>query len=304
MLNNKDFLYITDATLSNPNGNPDDENKPRMDYDTKTLLVSDVRIKRTCRDFAQKKGFEIFVGTSNDKKVTMETRLKEVLEKYGISKDADADEKIQTILNNMIDIRLFGSAMAVGNITQTFTGPVQISWGYSLHPVDLVKASSISSIMSSNEKTEGHGTFGKMYKAEYAMVAHAGSVNKYAAEKTHMTQEDADLLPKLLVQSLMNGQTHSKQGQQPLLYLEIEYREDFDGFLGDLRRYLDVTLHKSSAIRGINDLTVDFSRLTAAAVSLGNYIKAVRIWKSPLVQQFDNLPNAEVLDLYAPITKD
>lgn len=53
--NNRDFLLIDDARLCNPNGNPDDENRPRMDDDTQTLLVSDVRVKRTVRDFSQKK---------------------------------------------------------------------------------------------------------------------------------------------------------------------------------------------------------------------------------------------------------
>lgn len=303
--NNRDFLLIDDARLCNPNGNPDDENRPRMDDDTQTLLVSDVRVKRTLRDFAQKKGFPIFVATSDDKKVTMENRLKAVLTEYGVDADADEETKLNAILDNMIDIRMFGSAMAVDGITRTFTGPIQISWGYSLHPVDLVKANSISSIMSSNESTEGYSTFGQMQKAEYAMIAHNGSMNKFAASKTRLTQEDADLFPRLLVQSMMNNQTHSKQGQQPLLYLEVEYAEAFDGFLGDLRRYLDITLHKKYAIRSGSDLTVDFSRLSAAIADLKEkgYVTAVRIWMSPLQPGFTNLPqDAEQLDLFAPIS--
>lgn len=303
--NNRDFLVINDARLCNPNGNPDDENRPRMDDATQTLLVSDVRPKRTVRDFSEKKGFPIFVATSNDKKITMENRLKEILKKYKVAEDADEETKLNVILDNMLDIRMFGSAMAVGGITRTFTGPIQISWGYSLHPVDLVKANSITSIMSSNESTEGYSTFGQMHKAEYAMIALSGSMNKFAARKTRLTQEDADLFPRLLVQSMMNQQTHSKQGQQPLLYLEVEYAEDFDGFLGDLRRYLDITLHKKRAIRSSSDLTVDFRRLSAAIADLKEkgYVTAVRIWMSLLQPNFINLPqDAEQLDLFAPIS--
>lgn len=303
--NNRDFLLIDDARLCNPNGNPDDENRPRMDDDTQTLLVSDVRVKRTVRDFSKEKGFQIFVATSNDKKITMENRLKEILKKYKIAEDADEETKLNVILDHMIDIRMFGSAMAVGGITRTFTGPIQISWGYSLHPVDLVKANSITSIMSSKESKEGFSTFGQMHKAEYAMIAHSGSMNKFAARKTRLTQEDADLFPRLLVQSMMNQQTHSKQGQQPLLYLEVEYAEDFDGFLGDLRRYLDITLHKKYAIRSSSDLTVDFSRLFAAIDDLKKkgYVTAVRLWRSPLQPKFTNLPeDAEQLDLFVPIS--
>lgn len=303
--NNRDFLLIDDARLCNPNGNPDDENRPRMDDDTQTLLVSDVRVKRTVRDFSKEKGFQIFVATSNDKKITMEKRLKEVLDEYDVAEDADEETKLNVILDHMIDIRMFGSAMAVGGITRTFTGPIQISWGYSLHPVDLVKANSITSIMSSKESKEGFSTFGQMHKAEYAMIAHSGSMNKFAARKTRLTKEDADLFPRLLVQSMMNQQTHSKQGQQPLLYLEVEYAEDFDGFLGDLRRYLDITLHKKYAIRSGSDLTVDFSRLSDAIDDLKKrgYVTAVRLWRSPLQPKFTNLPkDAEQLDLFVPIS--
>lgn len=303
---NRDFLFISDAVLTNPNGNPDDENRPRMDYDTKTLLVSDVRVKRTARDFMQSKGLPIFVGTSNDRKVTMENRLKEVLKQYQVDDKADPQEKLDAILDHMMDIQMFGSAMAIGGITKTFTGPIQITWGYSLHPVDLVKANSISSIMSSKQETEGNSTFGKMHKAEYAMIAHSGSMNKFSAAKTRLTEKTADLLPKVLVQSMMSHQTHSKQGQQPLLYLEVEYAEEFDGFLGDLRRYLDVTLHKDYAIRSSDDLTVDFARLSEVISQWKQqgYIKAVRAWKSPLNVKFENLPEYEALDLLKPVVKE
>ena len=34
---NSEFLFGFQATLTNPNGDPDQENKPRMDYDTSRL---------------------------------------------------------------------------------------------------------------------------------------------------------------------------------------------------------------------------------------------------------------------------
>ena len=45
-MNNLEFLFLYDAALCNPNGDPDQENKPRMDRATKTNLVSSFRIKR------------------------------------------------------------------------------------------------------------------------------------------------------------------------------------------------------------------------------------------------------------------
>ena len=160
---------------------------------TRTMLVSDVRRKRDVRDFLFHKGYDIFVRMLNDKKVKMDTMFDYVLKTYDVDKKAPEEEKANAILNHMIDIRLFGSTMAFDKKegVRSFTGPVQISWGYSLHPVDLIQSSSIVTIMN-----DGNSTFGKMYKAHYAMVAHSGTVNKYAAEKTWLTEADYELFRK------------------------------------------------------------------------------------------------------------
>ena len=299
--NNSDFLFIFDATNTNPNGDADQENKPRMDNETKTLLVSDVRRKRDVRDFLANKGYGIFVNTLNDKKVTMDKMFEEVMKDHNLDKTSSEEEQTKCILDNMIDIRLFGSAMAVkSNITKTFTGPVQLSWGYSLHPVDLVKSNSIVTIMN-----DDNSTFGKMYKAHYAMVAHSGTINKFASTKTGVTEEDCEVFRRALVQSLMNNLTHSKQGQQPLLYLEVVYHEDFDGYLGDLRRFVEAKFKKESAIRNIADISLDFANLVQAVEELKGqgYVQEVRIWQSPLFKQVENLPDGVRLDLLKPIVK-
>lgn len=296
--NNRDFMFIFDAINTNPNGDPDQENKPRMDNETKTLLVSDARQKRNLRDFLYLKGYDIFVHTVDDTKVTMEKMLDAVMKKYNLTDEATLEERVDMLLSNMIDIRLFGSAMAVKKLNKSFTGPVQMSWGYSLHPVDIIKSSSIVTIMN-----DDNSTFGKMYKAHYAMVAHSGTVNKYASIKTRLTEDDLDIFRRGLIQAMMNNQTHSKQGQQPLLYLEVVYDEKFDGYIGDLRRFIDVETKKDEAIRKVDDVTVDFKRLTDEVEKLKSlgYIKDVLLWKGYFTDSFLNLPNAKELDLVKPI---
>jgi len=297
--NNSEFLYLFEAIMTNPNGDPDQENRPRMDNETKTLLVSDVRRKRDIRDFLFHKGYDIFVNTLNDKKVEMKKMFNAVKEKYEISNNDDEQTIIDVILNNLIDIRLFGSAMAVEGVTKTFTGPVQLSWGYSLHPVDIIKSNSIVTIMN-----EDSSTFGKMYKVHYALVAYHGSINKFAANKTKMTELDRDIFRRSLVQSMMNNITHSKQGQIPSLYLEIVYDENFDGYLGDLRRFIDVDTDKTT-IRKMEDIKISFDRLSSVIKDMkkNGYIKDVFIWESPYITQFSNLPEGTVFDLLETIQK-
>lgn len=349
---NSEFLFCFQGTMTNCNGDPDQENKPRMDYETSTLLVSDARRKRDCRDFLHQKGYTIFVNTLDDEKVPMDKMFEYIRDKWladdekikkifnenlalkekwyflfgaekkeatGTFKEAyqkmKKDKKINklpefTKFNNLflteiikrelIDIRLFGSAMAVEKVSRTFTGPVQITWGYSLHPVELVKSNTIISIMN-----EGSSTFGKKHKVYYAHVAHYGTINKYSAKLTGMTSEDRDIFRKTLVQGMMNNQTDSKQGQEPLLYLEIIYNSEFDGYLGDLRRFLNISWEGKKPIRRLEDLAVDFGRLakTIAEMKRMGYVEKVIGWQHPFVNEkhLVNIPPYEKVDLWTAI---
>lgn len=350
--NNSDFLFGFEGILSNCNGDPDQENKPRMDYETNTLLVSDARRKRDIRDFLKNKGFSIFIDMIDNRNVNMEEMFKYILGNYFKEKEKinklfnenaqlkkayeslgytyenfienynKLSEKIkkekknnkekeqltkfndafltEIIKRELIDIRLFGSAMAVNNINKTYTGPVQMNWGYSLHPVELVKSNSITSIMNND-----NSTFGNKYKIYYALVAHYGTVNKYSAKKTGMTAEDLDVFRKAIVQSIMANKTDSKQGQFPVFYFEIIYKPEFDGYLGDLRRFIKVTYDENKPIRSLNDLKVDFGELSSAVSLLKTkgYIENVIGWFNPLTNKnsFMNIPDFEEVDLLSPI---
>lgn len=94
-MNNSEILYLYDAKLTNPNGDPDEENRPRMDYERDINLVSDLRIKRYIRDYLLDKGYELFVSKVDDKAVTAEGRIKEL-----------GSSDVDTILDKLIDVRL------------------------------------------------------------------------------------------------------------------------------------------------------------------------------------------------------
>ncbi|VAW18229.1 CRISPR-associated protein, Csd2/Csh2 family, partial [hydrothermal vent metagenome] len=46
-----ELLFLYDIENANPNGDPLNENRPRFDTESSTILVSDVRLKRTIRDY-------------------------------------------------------------------------------------------------------------------------------------------------------------------------------------------------------------------------------------------------------------
>ena len=59
--NRSEILFLYDIENANPNGDPNDENKPRIDEETGKNIVTDVRLKRTIRDYLMVNGHDIFV---------------------------------------------------------------------------------------------------------------------------------------------------------------------------------------------------------------------------------------------------
>ena len=90
-MNSSEMLYIYDAKLSNPNGDPDEENRPRMDEEIN--LVTDLRLKRYVRDYFLDLGNELYVQKVEGKSVTAEERVT----KLKLEKPEDIRERRETL---------------------------------------------------------------------------------------------------------------------------------------------------------------------------------------------------------------
>lgn len=278
---NSDILFLYDAKLCNPNGDPDDENKPRMDYERSINLVSDVRLKRYIRDYFQWKGFEIFVAKQDDKAVTATDRIKELLQSDKVK--GISAEQMDSLLNRLIDVRLFGATMPLKSeegkgSSSTFTGPVQFNWGYSLNKTRLVDSSGITSHFSSESAME-QGTMGKDYRVYYSLIAFHGIVSAKRGEKTLLKQEDLQLLDEAMVKSIPILATRSKIGQYPRLYLRVEYVDEFT-FLGDLRDYVHISSTSDiDSLRSIEEVTLDVTLLCQLMIDNREKISKVYCWQ-------------------------
>jgi len=280
---NSEILFIYDAKLTNPNGDPDDENKPRMDYDKEINLVSDVRLKRYIRDYLESKGYEIFVAKIDGETVDATERLKRLLNKDKLG--ALTKEDVDIILSKLVDVRFFGATMPIKaqkgerGASSTFTGPVQFTWGYSLNKVELVRSNTITSLFAG--KSEGgkgeYGTFGKDWRLYYSLIAFYGIVSGYRAEYTRLTKEDILLLDDAMINAIPQmASTRSKVGQKPRLYLRVEYK-DRATFLGDLRG--KISLDREEGLRDISDFEVDFSALKDFLYSNREKIERIYIYE-------------------------
>lgn len=238
---NNEILYLYDAKLTNPNGDPDEENRPRMDYEREMNLVSDLRLKRYIRDYLALKGHDIFVRRVDDKAVTADKRIK-----------ALKNSSNEWILENLTDVRMFGATMTVKGDNKTFIGPIQFNWGYSLNKVELLEASITSHFSTSESATQG--TIGKDFRVKYSLIAFSGVISGKRAERTKLKDEDLILLDEVMKHAIPNLATRSKIGQYPRLYIRVEYK-DSETILGDYRDYIELKENVSN-IRDINECSL------------------------------------------------
>lgn len=296
---NSEILFIYDAKMCNPNGDPDEENKPRMDYITSRNLVSDVRLKRYIRDYLQNLGYEIWVSKVEDEIVDATKRLEFLAKKCSEEKGKEVDHKkpkkefIDWLLDKLLDVRLFGATMPIKGGEEarggglTFTGPVQFSWGYSLNPVEIIPSSSITSTFAG--RGEEYGTIGKDWRVYYSLIAFYGIINSKRAEKTKLSEEDIKILDNALIEAIpAEATTRSKIGQTPRLLMRIEYSTG--GYIGDLRRYVSLNPkngYNIENLRDIGEFELNIAKLNEKLIQNKERIGKVYLWIHPELEIFN-----------------
>jgi len=252
--NNSEILFLYDANKSNPNGDMDDENKPRMDKINKINLVSDVRLKRYIRDYLKNfKEQTLFIDEDSENSKDRGNQLKK-------------EGKTHT---DCIDVRLFGAVLAQEGANDHFTGPIQFNWANSLNKVELQKTKTITSSFSSGEG------IGSDYRVVYSFLAVSGSINAHNAKKTNLSANDLEMFDEAMLKSIPLCKTRSKTGQYPRLYIRIE--TDKNVVLKDLREF--ILLEKKENLVNIDDVKLDVSELVSYLKKNKTLIKKVLIWK-------------------------
>ncbi len=253
--NRSELVFLYDIKDANPNGDPMDENKPRIDEETEINIVTDVRLKRTVRDylynFRNQPIFIIKEITEEGIQKTRELRLKEL----NIKSKKDGEQ----LLGRYIDLRLFGATIAVEDMPLTWIGPVQFRFGRSLHKVEprTIKG---TSVMPSGEEKKA-GTFIETQVLPYSLICFYGIINENASKATGLTEEDVNLLLDGIWNGTKNLITRSKVGQIPRFLLKVIYK-DKNYHIGDLEKKIGIGNDKNRKdIRDISELKLDINEL-------------------------------------------
>ena len=274
-MNRSEILFLYDIADANPNGDPLDGNKPRLDEETEINIVTDVRLKRTIRDYLNDyKNQGIFIKEIHDDDGNIQDAKQRALD-YASSDDYESLDAARSdlknnILDECIDVRLFGATIPIDvkvkgkkkgtSSSVTLTGPVQFRMGRSLNKVEIQHIKGTGAFASGKGKEQK--TFREEYVLPYSLIAFYGIVNENAAKETKLKPDDVDLLLDGIWNGTKNLISRSKFGQSPRCLIQIEYNED-NFFIGDLNNKISIShdLEDDKKLRKISEITVDLSNL-------------------------------------------
>lgn len=222
-LQNKiDFAVVFTVRNANPNGDPINGNRPRIDYEGHGE-VSDVALKRKIRNRLQDMGEPIFVQ-SDDRRVDQHRSLKDRFDKNDAVKSAKGNREEQTRIacRTWYDVRAFGQVFAFAKSKKSggddavsigVRGPVSVHSAFSVDPVDI---SSLQITKSVNLETgedpdkRGSDTMGLKHRVDYGVYVTYGSINTQLASKTGFSDEDAEKLHEALRTLFVNDTSSAR----------------------------------------------------------------------------------------------
>lgn len=246
ILKNKiDFAVVFTVKKANPNGDPLNGNRPRVDYDG-LGEVSDVCLKRKLRNRLQDIGEEIFVQSDNNRKEG--DNFKSLKERFDANKEIQAiiakaaevkkktkmkpsvsDIIAQVACKTWYDVRTFGQVFAFDDSEESDSvsigvrGPVSIQSAVSLDPVEIYSQQITKSVNLETDKKnpdkKGTDTMGMKHRVEYGIYVTYGSINCQLAEKTGFSEEDAEKLLAALKSLFVNDESSAR----PSGSMKIDY---------------------------------------------------------------------------------
>jgi CRISPR-associated protein Csh2 len=306
--NRSEIVFLYDAVDANPNGNPlSGANRPRIDPQTQQAIVTDVRFKRYLRDQLEDDGHGVYIrnvqedGTQSTRADLLEARLKDVdPDDYDLDDDEGAAEFRAAVfdeyLDESADVRYFGATMSVDtdneyaeHLPDHFTGPVQFSPGKTMHAVnENEEYDSLTSVIATQDDKQQGGFDLDDHRIQYGLIRFHGLVDEHGAEDTKLTADDVERLDTLCWRAIKNQTiSRSKVGQEPRLYLRVEYEtESFH--LGGLDKDLELDRREDRTkpddeLRNVRDLTLKADGLVDRLDANAEQIAAVHVVASDVL---------------------
>ena len=232
--NRYEFIYLFDVKNGNPNGDPDNANSPRMDFETQNGWVSDVCLKRKIRNFitlvkakedgTPEDGYDIYVKERSILNITHQKAydalgLKIDNKTKAQEKNDMADQARQWMCQTYFDVRMFGAVMTTGVNCGQVRGPVQLAFASSIDPIvpqeQSVTRMAVTTVDESEKQAGSNRTIGRKDVVPYGLYRTHGFISPAFANQTGFSEEDLELLFKSLEQMLDHDHSAARGEMNP-----------------------------------------------------------------------------------------
>ena len=318
----KEIVFFYESIRANPNGDPGFDNQPRM-YPDNTVMVTDVRIKRTIRDYAKKAtdGKDvIFVDYADDgEPIEADKRAQEILVKHdgqsskkSLTKD-DAKMVISGLLRKTFDVPLFGALVTIRagkdsakkeSGSAQITGPCQFGMGKSVNEAEIITAQIAGRFVGDSAKGR-QTTLGTYSVIDYALIKTVATINPANLELSKIQRrlgDDANAKKAVkeieenfaaseskLLNYLWAGTndlvSRSKFQQRSILTVEVEYDSRSYGDLDTLIDAKDASGEARHHAADLSDIEFGFERLVSTIGKRGSSVRGVRIACDPRLDE-------------------
>jgi len=267
-----DALLLIDVVDSNPNGDPDAGNQPRIDPETGHGLITDVSLKRKVRDtidiirptLAQPDRYGIYVTAGRALNTVHESAYD------ALGKAATPDSAQEWLRNHYFDIRMFGAVMTTGRKTAgRLTGPVQFGMARTYDPVVATELS-ITRVTKTVEGKEDQSEMGSKWIIPYGLY---GARIHYSAALGLAVGIDSDDL-KLLWDSLITMWDHTRSASRQTISTRGLHVFSHSSALGDAPA---AALLEAITVQGHNKPARSFADYSVALPSAASIPKQVRL---------------------------
>jgi CRISPR-associated protein Csd2 len=231
-----DFAVVLRVKNANPNGDPLNGNRPRVNYENYGEMT-DVCIKRKMRDRLleryvdleenKRKGQAVFVQ-SDDRKIDDAKSLRARAEKT-LGNKLGSDETVKLACGEWFDVRAFGQLFALSKkkgkkkedgsddegdtgISIGIRGPVTVQSAFSVVPIDIT-STQITKSASGEDTKDGKrssDTMGMKHRVDLGTYVFFGSMNPQLAEKTGFSDADAQAIKQVFPKLFENDASSAR----------------------------------------------------------------------------------------------
>lgn len=201
-------LLIIEVVNSNPNGDPDRESDPRQRPDGRGE-ISPVSFKRKVRDLIEAKDGAVWEAMT--KEMELSSDQFEILESRGRDrKQIEGELTDGSFQDKYWDGRVFGNTFLEEGAADTIkTGVVQFGLGLSVAPIEISRHTNTNKAGVQEGKDRGMAPMGYRF-VPHGVYCMPFFVNPSMAHKSGCTQQDIDLLFKVIPHAYAHTRSHAR----------------------------------------------------------------------------------------------